>query len=191
MCGLLDDPECPISGSHRELEKAHIQKSEEAVDKVLVAIKSFTNPFTVPDKDRLYSLASGAPAQIEVEIDVLRAEAAGIQAKEAFTELLKNSAVTDTFFESIKRQKLQTLEMTNKKVKLSTSQGKVVQCQEQSNLAFQLLIKSQLLSTPIDLDVLMTYCLTPVPASLGTPDGFFNKRNKAAAMHYLLADRNI
>ena len=81
MCGLLDDPECPISGSHRELEKAHIQKSEEAVDKVLVAIKSFTNPFTVPDKDWLYSLASGAPAPIEVEIDVLRAEAAGIQAK--------------------------------------------------------------------------------------------------------------
>ena len=83
------------------------------------------------------------------------------------------------------------MEMTNKKVKLSTSQGKVVQYQEQSNLAFQLLIRSQLLSTPTDLDVLMTYCLTPVPASLGTPDGFFSKTNKTAAMHYLLADRNI
>ena len=124
MCGLLDDPECLISGRHRELEKAEIQKSEEVVNKVMVAIKAFTNPFTLPDKDRLYSLASGAPAPLEVEIDVLRAETAGIEAKKAFIERLKNSSVTDTFFEPIKRQKLKTNGMTNKKVNLSTSQGK-------------------------------------------------------------------
>ena len=28
----------------------------------------------------------------------------------------------------------------------------------------------------------------PVPSSLGTPDGFFNKTNKAALVHYLLED---
>lgn len=189
MCGLLDDPDCPTSGKHRELEKANIQKSEEAVQKVLTAINAFTNPFTIPDKERLFSLASGAPAPFEVEVDVLRAEAAGKLAKEAFIQRLKNGVTTDTFFEPIKRQKLLTMEMANKSVKLTTSQGKLVQYQEQSDLAFQLLIKSQLLSTPLDLDVLMTFSLTPVPASLGTPDGFFNKTNKAAAMHHLLADR--
>ena len=65
---------------------------------------------------------------------------------------------------------------------------RLVQYQEQSDLAFQLLIKSQLLDKPLDLEMLMSYSLTPVPASLGTPDGFFNKTNKAAAMHFLLED---
>ena len=45
--------------------------------------------------------------------------------------------------------------MTNKRVNISTSKGKLVWYQEQSGLAFQLSIKSQLLSTPIDLFVLI------------------------------------
>ena len=51
-----------------------------------------------------------------------------------------------------------------------------------------LLIKSQHLDEPIDLDELMRYSLTPVPHSLGTADGFFNKTNKAAMLHYLMED---
>ena len=66
MCSLLDDPECPMSGRHGELgEGPHTQKIEEAVYKVLVAIKSFTNTI-VPGKDWLYSFASGIPAPLEV-----------------------------------------------------------------------------------------------------------------------------
>lgn len=34
----------------------------------------------------------------------------------------------------------------------------------------------------------MKYCLVPVPPSLGTPDGYFSKTNKAAFLHYLLED---
>ena len=64
----------------------------------------------------------------------------------------------------------------------------LVQYQEQSDLAFQLLIKSQLMQRPLDLEVLMSYAPTPVPASLGTPDGFFNNTNKAASMHFLMED---
>ena len=51
-----------------------------------------------------------------------------------------------------------------------------------------LFIKSQHLDDPIDLDELMRYSLTPVPHSLGTADGFFNKTNKAAMLHYLMDD---
>lgn len=51
-----------------------------------------------------------------------------------------------------------------------------------------LLIKSQCLDEPIDIGELMSYSLTPVPHSLGTPDGFFNKTNKAAMLHYLIDD---
>ena len=49
MCRLIDDPECPKKGQHRELERAEIRKSEAAIQKALSAIGSFMNPFEVPD----------------------------------------------------------------------------------------------------------------------------------------------
>ena len=63
-----------------------------------------------------------------------------------------------------------------------------IQYQEQSNLAFLLLVKSQNLDEPLDLDELMKYCLMPVPPSLGTSDGYFCKTNKATVLHYLMQD---
>jgi hypothetical protein len=51
-----------------------------------------------------------------------------------------------------------------------------------------LLIKSQYLDEPLDFSELMRYSLTPVPHSLGTADGFFNKTNKAAMLHFLMED---
>jgi len=83
MCCLIDDPDCPKAGKHRELERAEIKKSEDAVQRTIAAIRNFTNPFSLADKDHLYSLASGAPASSEVEFDVLRAAKAGKEAKEA------------------------------------------------------------------------------------------------------------
>ena len=62
--------------------------------------------------------------------------------------------------------------------------------QEQSNLAFQLLVKSQVLDMPISLEELMHYPLSPVPHALGSPDGFFAKTNKASILKYLLKDRD-
>ena len=64
----------------------------------------------------------------------------------------------------------------------------VLQYREQSDLAFMLLIKSQTQDEPLNLEELMRYSLTPVPHSLGTPDGFFNKTNKSAMLHFLMED---
>ena len=74
MCGLIDNPECPKRGKHREMERAEIEKGEKAVQRVMPAIKNFTNPFEAPDKTNLYNTASGAPVSQEVEIDVMEAE---------------------------------------------------------------------------------------------------------------------
>ena len=49
ICGLVNDPECPKAGKHRELQAAEIKKSEEAVHRTLTAIKNFTNPFAIID----------------------------------------------------------------------------------------------------------------------------------------------
>ena len=60
MTDLVSDPDNPRSNRHRELEKAEIAKSEWAVICVIDAINSFTNPFNIANKDKLYCLASGA-----------------------------------------------------------------------------------------------------------------------------------
>ena len=126
MCGLIDDSDCPKARKHCELEKAEINKSEDAVKRTITAIRNFTNPFSIVDKDHLYSLASGAPASSEVELDVLRAETAGKEAKETFIRDRFVSGSSKTlFFEPITKQKLKTMEDSNKTVKLTASQGKV------------------------------------------------------------------
>ena len=71
------------------------------------------------------------------------------------------------FFDRLKKLKLKSMEKVNKKVKLTTAQGNVIKYQEQGDVAFQILVKSQLLSQPIDIDELMTYSITPVPHCLG------------------------
>ena len=74
MCGLIDDQECSKAGTHRELERAEINKSKDVVQRTIFAIRNFTNPFSLVDKDHLYSLASIAPVSLEVDLDVLGAE---------------------------------------------------------------------------------------------------------------------
>ena len=126
MCGLINDPDSPKAGHHRELEKAEIQKFEDAVKNVLSVINSFTNPFKVVDKDHLFSLASSAPASPEVENDVLRAEELGREANRKFIQdRFINGSSEALFYKPIKKQKLKTMEACNKTVKLTASQGKV------------------------------------------------------------------
>ena len=103
MCGLIDDTDCPKARKHRELDRAEVQISEKAVQCTISAIRNFTNPFSLLDKDHLYRLASGASVSAEVEYDVFRPEAAGKKAKEAFIRdrFVNGSDVLS--FEPIKR----------------------------------------------------------------------------------------
>ena len=109
MCGLIHDPDCPKAGKHCELERAEIKKSEDAVQGTMSAVRNFTNPFSIPDEDHLYSLA----------------EALGKEAKNAFIQdRFVNSSPETQFFEPISKQKLKTMEDSSKTVKLTASQGK-------------------------------------------------------------------
>jgi len=144
MCDILDDPDSTKNGKHRELENAQVKKSENAVQRAMSAICNFTNPFTLHDKDHLYNLASGAYVSADVESDVLHAEACGKAAKEAF---IKDRLITDSealFFEPIKRQKLKTMEATNKSVKLTSSQGKVRKQKYHSNFYVMYLVSNNI-----------------------------------------------
>lgn len=124
MCDMIQDPDCPRAGTHRELDSAQVKKYSETVLRVKTTIKDFTDPFVIPDKARLFSIASGAPIEKDVETDVLRAEALGKAAKVNFVDERFKSGKKD-FFDRVKKSKLKTMDYCNKKIRLTSSQGKV------------------------------------------------------------------
>ena len=120
MCGLSEDSDGPRAGKHRELERAKIQRT-------ILVIQNFTNSFTIPDKNHLCNIASGAPSPPDVEYDVIHAEKIGKEAKPCFIcERFVTARSETKFLEPIKKQKLKTMAYYSKVVKLSTTQGKVI-----------------------------------------------------------------
>ena len=188
MCGLKSDPDIHPTGVHKERLPSEIKRSESAVQRVLSGIQGFQNPWTVPDKEHLYIMSSGAPVSREVEVDVLQADERGRLEKSKFMaeRLTKLAEATKKFYDPIHKLNLKTMSHCNKVVKLTSSKGKVIQYQEQSDVFCAILVKSQLLPKPISLEELMSYTLTPVPHSIGTPDGFLAKTNKATLMHHIV-----
>ena len=130
MCNMIDDPDIPKAGKHRELQASEMKKSREAVHRTQCVIKDFINPFTIADKENLYCISSGAPCSIEVQDQVLKADTIGKKLKETFIkERFQNEPGKNEpkkkFFDSIPKTKLLTMEAGNKTVKLTSTQGKV------------------------------------------------------------------
>ena len=90
MVDKINDLDRQKARRHRKLEKSLVIEVEESVQRVTGAVRNFTNPFTVADKNRHYSMTSGAPVPMEIEMDVLRAEAAGMAAKGDFIGRLQS-----------------------------------------------------------------------------------------------------
>ena len=88
------------------------------------------------------------------------------------------------FFDPIKRSKLKTFESVNKKVMVKTSDTRLIEYKQQGNLAFQLSLDEK-----VNMKLLMSFPLTPVPLSIGTRDGMLLKRGKAKGMLYLLKNQ--
>jgi hypothetical protein len=82
-------------------------------------------------KDKLYCISSGASATSEIERDVILVEALGADAKVDFiSERLEKHG---KFVDPIKRLNLKTL----------SSQNKIIEYRQQSNIAYHLLVSSQ------------------------------------------------
>ena len=122
MVDFPRDPDYPRAGRHCELEKAEVKTYEDSVLRVLAAVRNFTNPFTVADKNRLYSLASGVPSpwnsRWTCSEQKLWADFIGhLQSREP-----------GSFFDPIKKTKFKTMETCNKKITITSSSGKVIMC---------------------------------------------------------------
>ena len=73
----------------------------------------------------------------------------------------------------------------NKVVKLKTSKNKVVEYKQQSNIAFQLVVKSQQQEAKLNMQHLLSYPLTTVHYSIATADGFLSPSNMAKGFQHL------
>ena len=93
----------------------------------------------------------------------------------------------DHFFDPVKKMHLKTMGDSKKSVKLTTAKNKVIEYRQQGNIFLQLLIRSQE-GMKVEFEDLMKYPLTPIPYSLATADGFFNKTDKSKGFHYLIKD---
>lgn len=126
---------------------------------------------------------SGA-ATSEIEKDVLRPEEERKEVKEQFIK--HRLEVKDNFFEPLKKIKFKTMGNNKKTVKVTTIQNKIVEYRHQINVLLQLLMKVQ--GGTIRVNYFMAYPLTPVPYSLATADGYFNKTDKAKGLQFLIKD---
>ena len=128
---MIDDPDDPKSGVHRECEKSHKTRMEYALQAVITAVRSRFkrdqfDPENGLDKQRLYPIHSGRPVPEEAQVDVLRADALGAELKEPFVEKRLKLREID-LFDPFNGIKLLTIEHGNKKVTITSTQGKVIQ----------------------------------------------------------------
>ena len=72
--------------------------------------------------------------------------------------------------------------------KRSAKASMAVSSAEQNSFFIRTLTKAQTLEVPIELNQRLTYPINDVPCAFGTPDGFFNKTNKATIVHHLSHD---
>ena len=182
LVNLHDTPSEAVH--HRDLRNSEVIKSEQVIQRTVDAVTSFVNPFRIDDKEHLYNVSSGVKIPLEIEKDVLNAEALGKKEKEIFIKDRLNA--NENFFNPVKKLKLKTMADANKKTKLKTKDNKIIELKQHGNIAFQLLVKSQNMNVNLDLQSVMKYQLTPVPSSLGSPDGFLAKTNKAKGFQFLI-----
>ena len=150
MCGLIDDPECPKAGKHRELKAAEIKKSEEAVQRT---IKTFTDPFAITDKETISHLVLLFLQRSKLmSLELVRKPRRFSSVIASRMGHPKKPSLNPSRDRSLKQWRpLQSREW------ITSSQGKLIQYREQSNLAFMLPTNSQLLDEPLNLDELMRY----------------------------------
>ena len=88
-------------------------------------------------------------------------------------------------FDPVKKIKLKTFQSGAKKVKVQTTENKIITYQPHSSVAIQLLVKSQT-HGQVSIEELMKYPMSPVPYSHGTPDGYMTRRDKTKGKNHLL-----
>ena len=168
---------------HKEPMPRRAQRDEDDVGKLMATIRNWMNPFT-PDSQSICSLSSGCQATPEVEHDLLAAHSKGLEACKNFvaSHLVEQST---PFFDPSPKMKLRTMKSLTVKKTVKTSNG-VIQLRADRSLFARLTIIAQ--TSSMDMRLVLSFPLGPLPWSLACPDGAPVKTNKAKLLHYLEKD---
>ena len=143
---LLDDAGLGDKDNKKKcLRKNEIIKSEKRVLKLKhVLSETFINPFADDvDPTSLLNIASGSPVSPEVEKCLLGVPKRGEELYDEFTSRFnKESGNTLNVWDPIKRQEWHDFSASNKKTKVKSKNGKVVEVAVQRDILGLLLAKS-------------------------------------------------
>jgi hypothetical protein len=150
---LADDSDAK---THRDLRRTEIERSEANVVKVADAIVGFINPFEMEQKPEwnkktsctVFHLVRLLPQRLNATLYLQKHSV--LTKVDLISERLE---MHGKFFDPIKRLNLKTLSELAKKTTIKSSQNKIIEYRQLSNIAFQLLVRSQCDDLRIDLKV--------------------------------------
>ena len=166
----------------KELKQSRIEKDKSDLLKLIDTAKGTMNPFNFNlDKNTLYNIGTGKGASTETSDFLLNYKKIGETAKEQFIQEVISSL--ERFEQPIKRQKVRTFASDLGVKKLTSKDNKIKAVTMMKDLFGSILCMS--IERDIDLKVIFSYPLTPVPLSLGHLDGTIHKTPKAALLGHL------
>ena len=147
----------------------------DAVRRASEVLKNWGNPFDV-SRSSLINICSGIEASTEIKKDLLTAESVGESCFQSFlADRLKSSNVP--FYDPIKKLKLKSFADLKVK-KIVNSKSKTLPIAAERSMFGRLLIVARSRDS-LSLKEILNYSASPIPWSLGLPDGGLVKTPKS------------
>ena len=172
---------------HSDLSKSRIIRDQNDVSSIQNLLEcEWINPF---DDSRLLCISSGVLADASVEKDLLMAQEKG---EESYVLFKKNLCTDDSniphFFSTMKKAKLKTFASMTKIKRIQTKDKEIILKADRGMFAHMTLIAQ---TRQLDMRLVLTHPLGPLPWALATPDGSLRKTCKSSLMKALANDDAI
>ena len=177
MAGLHDG-----SSAHKDCRASRIKASEATVANILQTLSSWSDPFPASEEDdSLINISSGVLVPEAVKSDLLNAEAIG---EKRFLQFVNNRLKSnkEKFHDPISKLQLKTFTSVVQKKK-SKVKGQEIMIKTDRNLMARMLVAAQ--TRDLDLRLVLSHELGPIPWSIANADGSLVKTAKATLLSLL------
>ena len=166
------------SSKPKDLGHSRRKFDNESVDRTYDVLKNWGNPFD-PERSILVNICSGAKATPDTSKDLLDEVTTG---EECFKSFVADRIVSNKipFHDPITKLKLKTFGDLIKKKKLNVNSKEITITAERSMFGRLLVIARS--RDSLTLRQILTYSLSPIPWSLGLPDGSLVKTPKSTLL---------
>ena len=174
------------SRMRKDLDKTRAKRDNATVKQIMNTVTAMVDPFSYAG-EKLINISSGLLVSNEVASNLTKAHTKGTEAYQAFcSKCILAGGDPSTFHQPIKALHLKTFASNSRSRVTTKYQKERVLLQSSSDLFIRLVIVSR--SRSLDLRQLLSYSLTPIPASISTVDGLNVKTTKANLMHAMEDD---